>query len=98
VDYCCPGGLKPLTIITDADLAAAVAIRSHFPEALHLRCSWHLCQNVLKHATKHCANDLVAEVVGRFKRSMYATSRAQCEAEWTHLMQVRDFLCIFSLN
>jgi hypothetical protein len=90
LEYCCPGGVEPLTIITDADLAEANAIRTVFPNARHLRCSWHLMNNVVAHSTSWCKN-IAGSVQASFKRAMYARTAAHFNAAWAQLLQVRLF-------
>ena len=92
--FCCPGGVAPLTIITDAALAEANAIRTVFLNARHLRRAWHLMNNVVAHSRKWCSNSLAGSVQESFKRALYAKTRFQFDDQWAHLLQVRLFVVI----
>ncbi|CAN0919626.1 hypothetical protein LINGRAHAP2_LOCUS31567 [Linum grandiflorum] len=35
-------GKKPKAVVTDGDLAMLNAIKEVFPEAVNLRCAWHI--------------------------------------------------------
>ncbi|CAM9954972.1 unnamed protein product, partial [Phaeothamnion confervicola] len=56
-EACCPRDatgkpIEPVTIITDADPAAAAGVRAELPNSKHFLCSWHFMMNVNKHASE----------------------------------------------
>ena len=42
----------PDVLVTDGDLAMAVAAKAVFPGSRHLLCTWHISQNLYEHAVK----------------------------------------------
>ncbi|KAL8471176.1 hypothetical protein ACS0TY_028125 [Phlomoides rotata] len=49
-------GKTPKTLLSDKDAVISEAISSEFPETHHKLCTWHVCQNALKHLSQVVAS------------------------------------------
>ena len=82
-------GLQPTTILTDADRAAAEALKIVFPLINHFRCIWHLMQNLVKQCKGAIRGPGAWErFVRRFRRAAWARTLAHFEKHWRRLINV----------
>ena len=80
---------KPKTVFTDQDSAMAKALAEVMPETHHGLCTWHLCQNGIKHLGNKMKGG--SYFLRDFKMCMYdIDSEADFEATWIELVNEYD--------
>ena len=88
--------MRPLTILTDGDLALANAVRAQWTGTRHLLCAWHLARNVAKHV-KGCFGAVGRGIANKEWRGWYtdfwailhktdAETKRTFEQEWCRLL------------
>lgn len=82
------GGIEPVTLLTDACKAARNAVIKCFVSCIHLRCSWHLSQDVKKWLSSHGAsNDAMKDFMSWFWRVRGTIGAESFEKEWSTFVE-----------
>ena len=77
-------GILPSLILTEADLGATAAIRSVFPNSLHLWCMWHIHQNLRGNLGSKLGNEY-SNFVSDFIKCQQMTSEEVFKHEYDKL-------------